>query len=128
MLVALLVCIAYFVLQANRSEQSGELSDGNVEEEKLEKVLEAMQGVGEVQVYFHYDEKSENSAENELFSQYFRQQSKSGQGVSGLLIVAEGAEDVFIRQELATTISRILQLPSHRIVIVPMKEQGDIEQ
>jgi len=127
MLIALLACIAYFLLQANGSEQSAVL-DSNGEEAKLESVLEKMQGVGDVKVYFHYDEKSKSNGENELFSQYFRQQATSGQGVSGLLVVAEGAEDVFIRQELAATISRILQLPSHRIVVVPMNEQEDVEQ
>ena len=40
--------------------------------------------------------------------------------------MVEGAEDPFIRGELATTISRILQLPSHRVVIVPMKEEEGV--
>lgn len=101
---------------------------GSDEEARLESALEAIQGVGEVKVYFHYEGQAQGEKDSVLFSQYFSQQTETPQSISGLLVVAEGADDVFIRGELEATISRILQLPSHRIVIVPMKDEEDVKE
>lgn len=129
MLIAVIACIAFFLFRSEGNKQEGELQAGSEEEARLEEALEAIQGVGRVKVYFHYEgqKKSETSTESELFSQYFRQQEAPQQEMSGLLVVAEGADDVFIRNELMATISRILQMPTHRIVIVPMKEEEEVE-
>lgn len=128
LLAVAVACIALFLLQPGKSEKVtvGQDGTGNEDEARLAAILGEIQGVGRVKVYFHYDEPTEKEADSTLFSDYFRQQGKTKQTVSGLLIVAEGAEDPFIRGELATTISRILQLPSHRVVIVPMKEEEGV--
>ena len=41
---------------------------------------------------------------------------------TGVLIVSEGAKSPVIKRQLQKTVSSILQLPAHRIVILPMEE------
>lgn len=126
MFIAVVACIAYLLFQARGSEQREGIQAGSEEEVRLEEVLGLIEGVGQVKVYFHYDGRQSRKEGDVLFSDYFRQQSSSEQMMGGVLVVAEGAEDVFIREQLAATISRILQLSAHRIVIVPMKKEEDV--
>lgn len=91
-------------------------------EEKLEQTLKAMQGVGEVKVYFYYGEMTVETDENNLFSQYFRSTDQSGKDVTGMLIVSEGASDIFVKNEIRAVVSRVMQMPIHRIIIVPMEK------
>lgn len=126
-LTALIACIALLFFQTKDLEQaseSGVRSDSNT---YLEEVLESIEGVGKVKVYVHYFGQEAPNADSQWLGDYFRQQNPS-QAISGLLIVAEGANDIFIRENLTETISRITQLPSHRIVIVPMKNEEDVEK
>ncbi|MFY0518009.1 hypothetical protein ACMGD3_06325 [Lysinibacillus sphaericus] len=94
-------------------------------EEKLEKTLRAMQGVGEVKVYFYYGEMTNETDENNLFSQYFRGTDQGVKDVTGMLIVSEGASDIFIKNEIRAVVSQVMQLPIHRIIIVPMENKGE---
>ncbi|WP_235616223.1 hypothetical protein [Lysinibacillus parviboronicapiens] len=94
-------------------------------EEKLEQTLRAMQGVGEVKVYFYYGEMTNETDENNLFSQYFRGTDKGVKDVTGMLIVSEGASDIFVKNEIRAVVSQVMQLPIHRIIIVPMENKGE---
>lgn len=94
-------------------------------EEKLEKTLKAMQGVGEVKVYFYYGEMTDEKDENKLFSQYFRGTEQSTKEVTGMLIVSEGASDIFVKNEIRAVVSQVMQLPIHRIIIVPMENKEE---
>jgi len=94
-------------------------------EEKLEQTLKAMQGVGEVKVYFYYGEMTDDKDENKLFSQYFRGTEQSTKEVTGLLIVSEGAKDIFVKNEIRAVVSQVMQLPIHRIIIVPMENKEE---
>lgn len=125
-LTALVACVILLFFQAKGTEQVIESEAGSDDTSRLAGVLESIQGVGRVKIYVHYNESS-NESKNQLFSQYFRQQQNTFQSVSGLLIVAEGADNIFVRENLITTISQITQLPRHRIVIVPMKDEEDIK-
>lgn len=125
LLIVAVACITFLQFQPKTLNTGREQLDGE-EETRLEAVLQEIEGVGHVEVYFHQP-TGKNSSDSLLFSDYFQKQvpvSESG----GVLIVAEGAENVFIRTELAEIISKILQLPQHRIVIVPMKKREEVIQ
>jgi len=89
----------------------------------LEETLEQMEGLGKVTVYFHYDEKEEESPLANYFS--VSSTSKNQSPLQGLLVVAEGAEDPAVRNGLSQLLANVLQLPEHRIVIVEMKKRGN---
>ena len=87
----------------------------------LEETLEQMEGRGRVKVYFHYDEKQEDSP----LANYFSAPDTAKKPLQGLLVVAEGAEDPSVRNGLSQLLANVLQLPEHRIVIVEMKKRGN---
>ncbi|MER1984907.1 MAG: hypothetical protein ABS949_06875 [Solibacillus sp.] len=87
------------------------------DEEKLAKTLEQIADVGQVTVYFH----SNNNRESTLGA-YFQQEEPQ---IVGVLIVAEGATTPSMVRLLQNSVSQILQMPKHRIVIVPMKTEEE---
>nr|WP_106779826.1 hypothetical protein [Lysinibacillus timonensis] len=120
--IALIAFIAYISLTFN--DKQTEQNDTTSAESKLEHTLKQIRGVGQVKVYFHYDENVPESSN--MLDDYFA--SKDGEKtVSGMLIVSEGANDPAIKNQLLETISRVMQLPTHRIMIVPMESKGDVE-
>ena len=84
-------------------------------EAKLEAALSKIKGVGQVSVYVH----AEGSKESSLFS--FSEVGSKDEH-TGVLIISEGAKSPVIKRQLQETVSSILQLPAHRIVILPMEE------
>lgn len=120
--IALIAFIAYISLTFN--DPFSEQYDATTLEGKLEQTLKQIKGVGQVKVYLHYDETTipANSMLNDYFSS-----GKSEKTVSGMLIVSEGASNPGIKNQLLETISRVMQLPTHRIMIVPMERKGDVE-
>ena len=84
-------------------------------EAKLAAALSKIEGVGQVSVYVH----TEASRESSLFS---FSAVESADAYTGVLIVSEGASSPLIKRKLQETVSAILQLPAHRIVILPMEE------
>lgn len=94
-------------------------------EEKLEQTLKAMKGVGEVKVYFYYGDMTEEKDDTKLFSQYFRGTEQGTKEVTGMLIVSEGASDIFVKNEIRAVVSQVMQLPIHRIIIVPMENKEE---
>jgi len=117
--IAVLAFIAYISVT---SDASSERYDTVTAEGRLEQALSEIEGVGKVKVYFHYDENPSNS--EETLSNYFRS-SNNTNTVSGLLIVSEGAKDPKVQRQLLETISKVMQMPAHRIMIVPMESKGD---
>ena len=84
-------------------------------EAKLAAALSKIEGVGQVSVYVH----TEASKESSLFS---FSDVENVDAYTGVLIVSEGAKSPLIKRQLQETVSAILQLPAHRIVILPMEE------
>ncbi len=124
MLIAASVGI-FIVLPMYQTNSSNERVTPNTSEEKLEQTLKAMQGVGEVKVYFYYGEMTDAKDENKLFSQYFRGTDQGTKDVTGMLIVSEGASDIFVKNEIRAVVSQVMQLPIHRIIIVPMENKEE---
>jgi len=121
--IAVLAFIAYISVTWNDSKQ--EQNNSTTEESRLEQALGQIQGVGQVKVYFHYG--SETPAENDsdsLLNGYLSSSEKE-KTVTGLLVVSEGASNPSIKKQLLETISRVMQMPTHRIMIVPMENKGD---
>ncbi|MGE7951505.1 hypothetical protein [Lysinibacillus xylanilyticus] len=115
----------FIILPMYQTNSMNEQETQVTNEVKLEQTLKAMQGVGEVKVYFYYGEMTEEKDENKLFSQYFRGTEQSTKEVTGMLIVSEGASDIFVKNEIRAVVSQVMQLPIHRIIIVPMENKEE---
>ncbi|MEG0449127.1 MAG: hypothetical protein RR595_04650 [Lysinibacillus sp.] len=112
----------FIVLPTSQSKSNEKQQTTFTHEEKLEQTLQAMDGVGKVKVYFYYGQLSESADEANMFSQYFKGSSQVENNITGLLVVSEGAEDIYIQNEIRKIVSQVMQLPIHRIVIVPMEK------
>lgn len=90
--------------------------------EDLTTILEKISGVGRVAVYFHYEKSTEEAAESEVsFFQWTSDGRKDKEELIGILVVAEGAGDKRIQNNLKKTLSSVLQISPHRIVIQEME-------
>lgn len=79
-------------------------------------------------VYFYYDQPGREAKNDETsLSQYFswQQNAESKQKVTGVLVVAEGADSITVKNDLVTVLSSVLEIPSHRIVVRPMEKKED---
>jgi stage III sporulation protein AG len=106
--------------EKGKKEESGEFV-------ALQEALMKIEGIGEVSLYFHY----EDGASADPLSDYFSMSTasaKKGSELKGILVVAEGAEDFKIKNELSKILSTVLQLPEHRIAIVEMKKRGNTNE
>jgi len=103
-------------------EQSGKAVDGS-----LKMVLSEIEGVGEVELYFYHGDRQNGTGRtsNDFLSDYFSGTGSKSEELIGLLVVAEGADDIKVKKQLQDILTRVLQLPEHRIVIVPMKKKGE---
>jgi stage III sporulation protein AG len=102
---------------------------GNKEEDSreyvaLEKALMQIEGVGNVVLYFHYEHVEKENALSDYFS-LSTPSAKRADNLLGVLVVAEGAKDLRIRNKLSKILSDVLQLPEHRIAIEEMKKEGE---
>ena len=109
--IAVLVIIGLFMFLT----QSGEGESDRSNEAQLAKLLSEIQNVGQVFVYFHYDQQ----AEQQFLS--VTQQQK----LSGVIIVAQGAQNADVKIMLKETVGHVLQIPSHRIQVVPMQTKEE---
>ena len=89
-------------------------------EEQLAATLAKIEGVGQVSVYLHTDASKESS----LFSFSTADDTST---YTGVLIVSEGAGSPSVKRRLVQTVSSVLQLSPHRIVILPM-EKGELHE
>lgn len=80
-------------------------------EARLAGILENVQGVGRVQVLIHTD----GETGGEVFY------SAGEQKVEGVLIVAEGADNSVIVQNIQQAVMSLFQLEAHKIKIMKMK-------
>ena len=111
------------------SELFGIGSEGNTseatpvrEKDDLAVILEKVSGVGKVEIYFHYGKSSGDVQENDLsFFQWTSDSRKDKEELVGILVVAEGASDKRIQNNLIRTLSSVLQISPHRIVIEEME-------
>ena len=84
-------------------------------EQQLAKILSEMEGVGQVFVYFHYEQQKQQQ-----FLAVTQQQS-----ITGVMVVAQGANDVKVQLLLKKTVGNVLQIPMHRIQVVAMQPKEE---
>lgn len=121
-LMLIVASVGLFIILPTQQTNSSDQQVAYTNEEKLEQTLKAMQGVGKIKVYFYYGQMTSDTDENNLFSQYFRGTDQGTKDVTGMLIVSEGADDIFVKNEIRAVVSQVMQLPIHRIIIVPMEK------
>ena len=105
-----IILLLFYMLSPEENVNNGS------EELKLAAVLSEMDGVGQVQVYFHYDQE-------ETTGQFLAVSQK--QQMEGVIIVAQGAHDLKVKRLLQQTVGDVLQIPRHRIQIVPMQTKEE---
>ena len=123
--IAVLVFIAYISVTWNDSSGKEQSKISSTEEARLEQALGQIQGVGQVKVYFHYDNQPTKGNDTDNLLNGYLSSSEKEKYVTGLLVVSEGASNPAIKRQLLETISRVMQMPTHRIMIVPMENKGD---
>lgn len=80
-------------------------------EEKLEALLESVEGVGKVQVIVMSDENNETQA----FSR------SNAVQVTGVLVSAEGGGDPVVVKNIQEAVMSLFQLEAHKIKVMKMK-------
>lgn len=104
----------------------GQIEETSKEYGDLEDALMNIEGVGEVKLYLHSNNSEEKSPLSDYFSLSTTRQDIKENPIEGVLVVAEGADNPGIKLELKRTLSTVLQLPEHRIVI--MKKRGNLDE
>ncbi|MGN7387802.1 hypothetical protein [Sporosarcina sp. SAFN-015] len=116
--------LAIFIIFINSTigSMGGEKGKGEEsrEEAQLEQALMKIEGIGEVFIHFHYDQKEEPSPLSGYFSGTGSSAVKKNP-LQGVLVVAEGADNPKTKYELIRILSTVLQLPEHKIVVEEMK-------
>ena len=92
--------------------------------ERLEQALSGMQGVGEVRVVINYraaEEAAAVSAEKEehtFWEEAPADNEPPAQEVCGVLVVAEGAEDIRVRTEMLRAVAALMDVSMDQIEIL----------
>ena len=92
--------------------------------ERLEQALSGMQGVGEVRVVINYrvaEETAAVSAEKEervFWEEAPADNEPPAQEVCGVLVVAEGAEDIRVRTEMLRAVAALMDVSMDQIEIL----------
>lgn len=104
------------VWTAQKSEET--LSDGGktVLEQKLERLLSDVEGVGKTEVVLMTKERS-----SDMFS-------SSEEVVTGALICAQGADDFTVVQNIKEAIMALFQLEAHKIKVMKMIKEISCEK
>lgn len=127
MLILIVILVLTFLEMRNPSGKQHEigLSNTRMEDSSLAEVLTQIEGVGEVAIYFHSIKDSTPSSLASYFAATSPADKTSKQPLEGVLVIAEGASDPVIKNELTAILSTVLQLPAHRVVIVEMKHEEE---
>ncbi|MCH7321857.1 hypothetical protein LZ480_08120 [Solibacillus sp. MA9] len=107
----LIVVLSIFMVMS----LSGQSEQTDIPEQQLAKILSEMEDVGQVFVYFHYEQQKEKQ-----FLAVTQQQN-----ITGVIIVAQGAQDVHVQRLLKQTVGNVLQIPTHRIQVVAMQPKEE---
>jgi len=130
-LFGMILVLVIIFMNANIFDGVGK--KGQMEEDSrayaaLEQALMEIEGVGEVKLYFHYQEGEAVNPLTDYFSLSTAQVEKGADNLQGILVIAEGAADPGIQNKLSKLLSAVIQLPEYRIVIVEMKKRGNMDE
>ena len=89
------------------------VSQMNEEETRLERILSAIEGAGKVEVMIYQGEPVQPA---------FSEGAAEPAAAQGVIVCAEGAEDLKIRLTLQQAVATALALPADRIEIYPLAQ------
>ena len=111
----LVLCIPSNSTQKDAVQTASGVEGGELEAQ-LERVLSAMEGVGEVEVMITTEDVN---------SSLFGTQSTAGK-VQGVVVVAEGAGIAIVDAKISDAVKALFSVEAHKISIVKMRSQeGD---
>ena len=113
-LLILVMCIPTGTKTTQLVQEEAEVTDGELEA-KLEQVLSAMEGVGDVEVMITTEGGKESA---------FGAQSV-GQKVCGVVVVAEGAGSATVNARISEAVKALFSIDVHKISIVKMRSQEE---
>ncbi len=87
-------------------------------EERIARVLSSIDGAGKVEVVIHY-QKAQAVQTSWLTADASTQQDTTGD-VLGVVVVAQGADDLWVRLELARAVETLLRLPADSVEVFKM--------
>ena len=96
---------------------TGQSDDNYTSEQQLANILSEMEGVGQVFVYFHYEQQKQQQ-----FLAVTQQPT-----ITGVIVVAQGAQDVNVQLLLKRAVGNVLQIPMHRIQVVAMQQREEAQ-
>jgi len=120
-LVLLLIVFLYASTFFETKGASEPVSENGDLEKRLEEALEQMQGVGEVHVVINYavtEEIADDTTNRSIFAQEAKPAGRSYTEMKGVLVVAEGADDIRIRTELIYAVMALLNVESDQVEIL----------
>ncbi len=103
------------------------VEEARTEEYALAQTLTQIEGVGKIAIYYYDGQREKEDSLTQYFSLSQPTDTHQEKEMAGILVVAEGGGDPVIQNLLSKTLSTVLQLPEHQIVIVEMKQEGEIE-
>lgn len=106
--VLLAVMLAALVLMAGSSPEEGEYEATSLER-RMENVLSCIEGAGRVRVLVH---------STDAVSAFASQDERA----AGVLVVAEGADDLKVNMELQRAVQALLGIEAGQIEILTMRE------
>lgn len=103
------------------------IEEARSEEQALAQTLSQIEGVGKIAIYYEDGKREQEDSLTQYFSLAQSTNIENVDERKGILVVAEGGGDPAVQNLLLKTISTVLQLPEHQIVIVEMKQEGEME-
>ena len=113
-LLILVMCIPTSNDSSTSLQEEAEVNAGELES-RLEQVLSAMEGVGEVRVMITTEDDAESVFGN----------STQGKKVCGVVVVAEGAGNATINARISEAVKALFSIDVHKISIVKMRSQEE---
>lgn len=114
-LLVLVLLIPADTFDEKKTKTEVTYSNENDLELSLERVLSAMEGVGRAEVMI-----TTEKAENNLFGD-----SSERGSVSGVVIVAEGADNAVVRTKISEAVMALFPIDAHKISIIKMRSQEE---
>ena len=118
------------VLEEEKIKGEGELWQNKMEE-RLKKVLEQVEGIGETQVFLTCAGTERKVVEKDEAETVYKKDARGNQSpyvsqeqypqVTGVLVVAKGGDDPIVIQNIQEAVEALFQVEPHKIKVMKMK-------
>lgn len=89
-------------------------------EERMEQILEKIDGAGRVSVMIYYENSEESVKTTSLFNNN-NQKVETTNKIKGVIIVSEGADNIKVRLALLDAVRTLLEIEADKVKIYKMK-------